>query len=151
MVHSFAARPRRSFARLFYHGLWVVLEEHPIMFTDSPVNSVRLGTHDGQYDGFLHTEPTNVSEAVEVTTCSTTCTSLLPRAADFGKRGRRQHFARELNTIGKDIVDLILVRTKKLVNDYTGLQDFLIYNTCGGGTRLCREAVQLCHVRAFLA
>ena len=70
---------------LFYHGLWVVLEEHPIMLTDSPVNSVRLGTHDEQCDGFLHTVPTNVSETVEVTTCSTTCT-LLPRAADFGKR-----------------------------------------------------------------
>ena len=76
---------------------------------------------------------------------------LLPRAADFGKRGRRQHFARELSTIGKEIVDLILDRTRKLVKDYTGLQGFLVYNTCGGGTGLCRAAVQLRHVRAFLA
>ena len=51
------------------------------------------------------------------------------------------NISHELNTIGKEIVDLILDRTRKLVNDYTGLQDFLVYNTCGGGTGLCREAV----------
>ena len=68
---------------MFYHGLWVVLEEHPIMLMDS-------------------------------------------RAADFGKKVRRQHFARELNTIEKEIVDLILDHTRRLVNDYTGLQDFLV-------------------------
>ena len=68
---------------LFYHGLWVVLEEQPIMLTDS-------------------------------------------RAADFGKRVRRQHFARELNTIGKEIAYLILDHTRRLVNDYTDLQEFLV-------------------------
>ena len=68
---------------LVYHGLWVVLEEHSIMLTDS-------------------------------------------RAADFEKRGRRQHFACELNTIGKEIGDLILDRSRRLVNDFSGLQDFLV-------------------------
>ena len=40
--------------------------------------------------------------------------------------------------VEKEIVHLILDRTRKLVNDYN--------NTCGGGTGLCRGAVQLCHV-----
>ena len=53
--------------------------------------------------------------------------------------------------VEKEIVVLILDRTRKLVNDYTGLQDFLVYNTCGEGTGPFRGAVQLCHVRAFLA
>ena len=48
--------------------------------------------------------------------------------------------------VEKEIVDLFLDRTRKLVNDYTGFQDFLVYNTCGGGAGLCRGAVQLCHV-----
>ena len=44
-----------------------------------------------------------------------------PRAADFGKRGRRRHFARGLNTIGKEFVDRVLDRSRKLVDDCTGL------------------------------
>ena len=43
--------------------------------------------------------------------------------------------------VEKEIVDLILDRTRKLVNDYTGLQDFLVYNTCGGGTGLWHQGM----------
>ena len=44
-----------------------------------------------------------------------------PRAADFGKRARRRHFARGLNTIGKEFVYRVLDRSRELVDDCTGL------------------------------
>ena len=71
-----------------------------------------------------------------VCTRARTCDRILPRAADLRKRGHRGHFARRLNTIGEEIVDLILDRQRKWVNDLTDLQCFLVYNMCGGGTRL---------------
>merc|ERR1719482_1251343 len=43
-------------------------------------------------------------------------------------------FARGHYTIGKEIVDLCLDRIRKLADNCTGLQGFLVYNACGGGT-----------------
>ena len=37
-------------------------------------------------------------------------------------------------TIGKEIVDLVLDRVRKLADNCTGLQGFMVFNACGGGT-----------------
>ena len=37
-------------------------------------------------------------------------------------------------TIGKEIVDLVLDRLRKLADNCTGLQGFMVFNACGGGT-----------------
>merc|ERR1712107_404434 len=44
------------------------------------------------------------------------------------------NFARGHYTIGKEIVDLVLDRIRKLADNCTGLQGFMIYNAVGGGT-----------------
>ena len=36
--------------------------------------------------------------------------------------------------IGKEIVDLVLDRIRKLADNCTGLQGFMVYNAVGGGT-----------------
>jgi tubulin alpha len=37
-------------------------------------------------------------------------------------------------TIGKEIVDLVLDRVRKLADNCTGLQGFMIFHATGGGT-----------------
>ena len=37
-------------------------------------------------------------------------------------------------TIGKEIVDLVLDRIRKLADNCTGLQGFMVFNSAGGGT-----------------
>lgn len=37
-------------------------------------------------------------------------------------------------TVGKEIVDLCLDRVRKLADNCTGLQGFLVFNAVGGGT-----------------
>ena len=37
-------------------------------------------------------------------------------------------------SVGKEIVDLCLDRIRKLADNYTGLQGFLVFNAVGGGT-----------------
>ena len=39
-----------------------------------------------------------------------------------------------LNSVGKEIVDLCLDRIRKLADNCTGLQGFLVFNAVGGGT-----------------
>ena len=51
-----------------------------------------------------------------------------------GKEDAANNFARGHYTIGKEIVDLCLDRLRKLADNCTGLQGFLVYNACGGGT-----------------
>ena len=51
-----------------------------------------------------------------------------------GKEDAANNFARGHYTIGKEIVDLCLDRIRKLADNCTGLQGFLIFNSVGGGT-----------------
>ena len=44
------------------------------------------------------------------------------------------NFARGHYTIGKEIVDLVLDRIRKLADNCTGLQGFMLFNAAGGGT-----------------
>merc|ERR1712136_427115 len=52
-----------------------------------------------------------------------------PEQLISGKEDAANNFARGHYTIGKEIVDLVLDRTRKLADNCTGLQGFLAYNT----------------------
>ena len=51
-----------------------------------------------------------------------------------GKEDAANNYARGHYTIGKEIVDLCLDRIRKLADNCTGLQGFMVFNACGGGT-----------------
>merc|ERR1719353_2765388 len=57
-----------------------------------------------------------------------------PEQLISGKEDAANNFARGHYTIGKEIVDLVLDRLRKLADNCTGLQGFMIFNACGGGT-----------------
>merc|ERR1712032_1349901 len=57
-----------------------------------------------------------------------------PEQLISGKEDAANNFARGHYTIGKEIVDLVLDRIRKLADNCTGLQGFLVFNACGGGT-----------------
>merc|ERR1711998_578507 len=51
-----------------------------------------------------------------------------------GKEDAANNYARGHYTVGKEIVDLVLDRIRKLADNCTGLQGFAIYHAIGGGT-----------------
>merc|ERR1712138_76483 len=51
-----------------------------------------------------------------------------------GKEDAANNYARGHYTVGKEIVDLALDRLRKLADQCTGLQGFMVFNTVGGGT-----------------
>merc|ERR1712071_244801 len=57
-----------------------------------------------------------------------------PEQLISGKEDAANNFARGHCTIGKEIVDLVLDRLRKLADNCTGLQGFMVFNACGGGT-----------------
>ena len=57
-----------------------------------------------------------------------------PEQVITGKEDAANNYARGHYTIGKEIVDLVLDRIRKLADNCTGLQGFLCFNAVGGGT-----------------
>merc|ERR1712242_293466 len=57
-----------------------------------------------------------------------------PEQLISGKEDAANNFARGHYTIGKEIVDHCLDRIRKLADQCTGLQGFLVFNAVGGGT-----------------
>ena len=57
-----------------------------------------------------------------------------PEQLISGKEDAANNYARGHYTIGKEIVDLCLDRIRKLADNCTGLQGFLIFHAVGGGT-----------------
>merc|ERR1712013_371959 len=51
-----------------------------------------------------------------------------------GKEDAASNYARGHYTIGKEVVDLVLDRIRKLADQCTGLQGFLLFHSFGGGT-----------------
>jgi tubulin alpha len=51
-----------------------------------------------------------------------------------GKEDAANNYARGHYTTGKEIVDLVLDRIRKLADNCTGLQGFLVFHATGGGT-----------------
>merc|ERR1712196_476897 len=57
-----------------------------------------------------------------------------PEQLISGKEDAANNYARGHYTVGKEIVDLALDRLRKLADQCTGLQGFLVFNSVGGGT-----------------
>jgi tubulin alpha len=57
-----------------------------------------------------------------------------PEQLISGKEDAANNFARGHYTVGKEIVDLVLDRIRKLADNCTGLQGFMIFHAIGGGT-----------------
>ena len=57
-----------------------------------------------------------------------------PEQLITGKEDAANNYARGHYTIGKEIVDLVLDRIRKLADQCTGLQGFLVFHSFGGGT-----------------
>ena len=57
-----------------------------------------------------------------------------PEQLITGKEDAANNYARGHYTVGKEIVDLVLDRIRKLADQCTGLQGFLIFHSFGGGT-----------------
>ncbi|WIA09894.1 hypothetical protein OEZ85_010108 [Tetradesmus obliquus] len=79
---------------------------------------------------FLDLEPTVVDEV----RTGTYRQLFHPEQLISGKEDAANNFARGHYTIGKEIVDLALDRIRKLADNCTGLQGFLVFNAVGGGT-----------------
>lgn len=57
-----------------------------------------------------------------------------PETLISGKEDASNNYARGRVNVGKEIVDLVLDRVRKLADDCTGLQGFIMYHSFGGGT-----------------
>merc|ERR1712115_706382 len=57
-----------------------------------------------------------------------------PEQLISGKEDAANNYARGHYTIGKEVIDLVLDRIRKLADNCTGLQGFMIYHSFGGGT-----------------
>lgn len=57
-----------------------------------------------------------------------------PQQIISGKEDAANNYARGHYTIGKEIVDSVLDRIRKLADNCTGLQGFLVFHATGGGT-----------------
>ena len=65
---------------------------------------------------------------------TTKTTSILFNKMISGKEDAANNYARGHYTVGKEIVDLVLDRIRKIADNCTGLQGFLIFHSFGGGT-----------------
>mmetsp|Transcript_28675 Transcript_28675/g.69888 ORF Transcript_28675/g.69888 Transcript_28675/m.69888 type:complete len:455 (+) Transcript_28675:130-1494(+) len=79
---------------------------------------------------FLDLEP----NAIDVVRTGTHRSLFHPEQMISGKEDAANNYARGHYTIGKEIVDLALDRIRKLADNCTGLQGFLVFNSVGGGT-----------------
>ncbi|PFX25026.1 Tubulin alpha-1D chain [Stylophora pistillata] len=57
-----------------------------------------------------------------------------PEQLITGKEDAANNYARGHYTVGKEMIDLVLDRIRKLADQCTGLQGFLIFHSFGGGT-----------------
>uniref|UniRef100_A0A914ZI16 Tubulin alpha chain n=2 Tax=Parascaris univalens TaxID=6257 RepID=A0A914ZI16_PARUN len=57
-----------------------------------------------------------------------------PEQMVTGKEDAANNYARGHYTIGKEVIDLVLDRIRRLTENCTGLQGFLIFHSFGGGT-----------------
>uniref|UniRef100_A0A7N0V3T2 Tubulin/FtsZ GTPase domain-containing protein n=1 Tax=Kalanchoe fedtschenkoi TaxID=63787 RepID=A0A7N0V3T2_KALFE len=79
---------------------------------------------------FVDLEPTVIDEV----RTSTYRQLFHPKQLISGKEDAANNFAHGHYTIGKEIVDLCLDRIRKLADNSTGIQGFLVFNDVGAGT-----------------
>uniref|UniRef100_A0A4W4EK06 Tubulin alpha chain n=1 Tax=Electrophorus electricus TaxID=8005 RepID=A0A4W4EK06_ELEEL len=65
-----------------------------------------------------------------------------PEQLITGKEDAANNYARGHYTIGKEIIDLVLDRTRKLADQCTGLQGFLIFHSFGGAPQVSTAVVE---------
>ncbi|KAK2828017.1 hypothetical protein Q5P01_019051 [Channa striata] len=74
-----------------------------------------------------------------------------PEQLITGKEDAANNYARGHYTIGKEIIDLVLDRIRKLADQCTGLQGFLVFHSFGGGTGSGFTSLLMEHVNAAIA
>src|SRR4051812_29116494 len=79
---------------------------------------------------FIDLEPTVVDEV----RTGTYRQLFHPEQLITGKEDAANNYARGHYTIGKELVDVVLDRIRKLSDNCTGLQGFLVFHSFGGGT-----------------
>ncbi len=103
------------------------------MDDDDSYNTFYSETGAGKYVPravFLDLEPTVIDEIR-----TGTYRSLFhPEQLISGKEDAANNYARGHYTVGKEVVDLVLDRIRKLADNCTGLQAFMIFHSFGGGT-----------------
>jgi len=57
-----------------------------------------------------------------------------PEQLIYGQEGAANNYARGHYTVGKELIDGVMERTRKLADNCSGLQGFLIFHSFGGGT-----------------
>jgi len=57
-----------------------------------------------------------------------------PEQIISGKEGAANNYARGHYTVGKELIDSVMDRVRKLADNCTGLQGFLVFHATGGGT-----------------
>eukprot|EP00057_Strongylocentrotus_purpuratus_P012970 XP_011667444.1 PREDICTED: tubulin alpha-1 chain-like [Strongylocentrotus purpuratus] len=79
---------------------------------------------------FIDLEPTVVDEV----RTGTYRQLFHPEQLITGKEDAANNYARGHYTVGKELIDIVLDRIRKLADQCTGLQGFLIFHSFGGGT-----------------
>jgi len=117
--------------------------EHGILPDGTFVDS--QGPKDGAFSTFFSETssgkhvPRAVFVDLEPTVCDEVRTGAYrqlyhPEQIISGKEDAANNYARGHYTVGKEIVDLVLDRIRKLADNCTGLQGFLCFHAVGGGT-----------------
>merc|ERR1712203_1178090 len=93
-------------------------------------SSPKLALESTSQEQFIDLDPTVIDE----TRCGTYRQLYHPEQLINGKEDAANNYARGHYTIGKEVVDLVLDRIRKLADACTGLQGFLLFHSFGGGT-----------------
>ncbi|XP_013857828.1 tubulin alpha chain [Austrofundulus limnaeus] len=100
---------------------------------DDSFNTFFSETGDGRHFPraiFVDLEPTVIDEV----RTGTYRQLFHPEQLITGKEDAANNYARGHYTIGKEIIDPVLDRIRKLADQCTGLQGFLVFHSLGGGT-----------------
>ncbi|XP_051779519.1 tubulin alpha chain, testis-specific-like isoform X2 [Erpetoichthys calabaricus] len=107
--------------------------EKPAVGGDSSYDTFFCETGAGKLNPraiFVDLEPTVIDEVRK----GTYRRLFHPEQLITGKEDAANNYARGHYTIGRDIIESVLDRIRKLANQCTGLQGFLIFHSLGGGT-----------------
>ncbi|CAD5121225.1 DgyrCDS9759 [Dimorphilus gyrociliatus] len=109
------------------------VERQPVMFGDESCTTFFSETASGKRVPrvvFIDLEP-NVVDEIRTGTYRQL---FHPEQLITGKEDAANNYARGHYTVGKEIVDLVLERVRKIADHCSGLQGFLIFHSFGGGT-----------------
>ena len=67
-----------------------------------------------------------------------------PETLISGKEDAANNYARGRYTVGKEIIDLVLDRIRKLADQCSGLLGFFVFHSFGGGTGSGQSRFEVC-------